>query len=801
MRASSWTLLGCAGLCVGCELVAGIDARKADPVIDVTAGASGADGAAGSTPAGGTGGGPAAGTAGTAGSGAAAGGGQAGSGGQASAGAGGQGGQAGAAGGAGDGGQAGAGAGGQAGAGGSGAGQGGAGGSGGGAATCLPGGVPTLRVGNLIPDTKRYDFCIKSLDDPGQASPPLLSKPECPDGVGYKEVTGLFHADAGAYEIKLVDSAATSCDGPGLATLSPAVVQDGKLTAVYALGDGVTPPTLVRYQESRASAAVGAKVRLLHAAPKVGAVDFGLATDSKLPAQVTVPVFVNVAFAGVAPAGSMGGSAIDANGYTEYMVGGGSLAHALALTTKTTATLATDVKLDGGRASTVFLVGTTDRPGFPLQLHTCDEVAAPVGSLARCSTGVGLDLAVETYNTQLNGAFVAQSGSLRRAAILDQLAKPTSDVMCVTEVWDEADKLAVAAAAKAAYPHSYWAKTDASTPVDDPTDAAGTTPAPYTTAACAASTTKFTAGLDCVRDKCVEPLSSEAGVPADGVAKCMSAKCAGPLASLMFGTADDKACWGCIFQQLNGYESIGAIRSACTTDPKARHTFRGQVATMVLSKYPISGGSSWMLPATDYRVNVLRAPVTLPNGAEVDTYCTVLTTPATGCTTRPYTGQYGGGETDCVKAWQVELKLQTQKLISFVQDRSGKLRRPAIVMGEMYAGPGYNDGTTDVVKARYPDIYALFPQAFAPAMAIGDVPRCTQCADNTWLTPPGGTATIDNTQTSLIFVADIPITQVRSTALTKTEQVITYDPGGGVTPYQVPASTHYGTKAVVRVEP
>ncbi len=776
-----WTALTCACLATGCELVAGIDQRTVDPVVTGAAGTAGSVGA-------GTGG-ASAGTSGSGGTSGAA----AGSGGSPVAGMGG--GTAGTGGATAGTGGAAAGAGGTSSGGASG--QAGAGGAG----TCLPSGAPRLRVGNMIPDTKRYDFCIRPLDPPGQKATPLLSKAECPDGLGYKDVTALFHAEVGAYEIKLVEGSAPSCDDPGLATLSPAIVQDGKFTAVYALGDGVAAPTLVRYQESRPTAAVGATVRLLHAAPKIGAVDFGLATSPKLPSQVTLPLFAGVAFAGVAAAGVVGSASVDSNGYSEYMIGGGSLAHALAPAGTADALLATDVKLDGGRASTVFLVGTPDKPGFPLQLHTCNEAAAPVGSLARCTNGVPLDVAVETYNTQLTGAFAAQPGSLRRAAILEQVASSTSDVLCLTEVWDEADKVAIAAAAQAIYPSSFWVKTDLSTPIDDPKDEKGNVPAPPSTAPCAASVAKLDAALDCVRDNCVEPLASESGAPADGVGKCMSSKCLGPLAALTLGGADERACWACVFQQLNGYETIGATRAACKTDPKARLTFRGQTATMVLSKYPIVGASGWTLPATDYRVNVLSAPVTLPSGVDVDTYCTVLTTPATGCTTRPYTGQYGAGETDCVKAWQAELRLQTQKLVALVQGRSGKLHRPAFVLGEMYSGPGYNDGTKDVIKALYPDIYALLLPAFAPAAVPGAEPQCTLCGDNPWLTPPGGTPTIASTETSGIFLEDIPITQVKSTTTTKTDAVVTYDPGGGVAPYLVPASTHYGVKAVVRVDP
>jgi hypothetical protein len=52
---------------------------------------------------------------------------------------------------------------------------------------------------------------------------------------------------------------------------------------------------------------------------------------------------------------------------------------------------------------------------------------------------------------------------------------------------------------------------------------------------------------------------------------------------------------------------------------------------VLLSKHPIdaSNAQSWVLGATEWRVAVLRAPVTFANNATADACCTVLTSPAT----------------------------------------------------------------------------------------------------------------------------------------------------------------------------
>lgn len=752
--------LGLLFAAAGCEAIAGIDDRTANPVGAGAAGASttgGAAGNAGSTTAGASG---TAGTGGTTAGGAGSGGATAGGGGS-----------SGAAGGAGA----------------------------GGAPVCVPPtGVANVRFGNLVPDPKRYAVCFTPMA--GGPAIPFNLGASCGAGLAYKEVSALFHVDPGAYAVKLVDGAATSCDSPAIATLSPTVVQDGQFTAIYALGDGTNAPTLKRLVESRPSSSLGAKFRALHASASFGEADLGLGDAATLPSKVLAPSFVALGFGTTAPPGPTPQGAVDANGYLELQTGGAALAYVAAPTGKMDAELATSLKLDAGRAYTVFLVGSKSVPAFPLQLMICDEVIA-TGNLAKCSQGVPLDVTVDTYNAQLNGLFVVQPPSLRKAAVASGIAALQGDIACVTEVFPEAVKLEVEAAAKTAYPHAYWAKTTMTTPIDDPTDASGMVPPPLGPS-CAQSAAKFKTAMDCVRDNCVAPAGSEMGVPGEGISACMADKCTSVLLPLLIiGSEDDKRCWGCMFQQLNGGKAIGDARTACSTDAKAKLTLDGQNGAMILSKYPIVASESYTLPATDFRVSVLRAVVTLQNNAEVDVYCADLTTPSTSCTTRPYTGQYGGTGTSCTDLWNNELILQSKKLGAWVTKKSGALKRRAFVAGEFYSGPGYNDGKTDVVKARVPDAYAALTSLFAPALPVDGMPFCTQCADNPWLTPPGSTPSGESTWTSTVFTSGLPITLVKKAEPTMKSATITYDPGMGGTTYLVPPSSYYGYRTVVRVEP
>ena len=816
-RAPLKLLLAASLLSTGCELVAGLDDRVADP-LSSTGGAAGVGGTGGST-----GGSAGSGGVGTGGKGGAAGGtsGTGGVGGQGgTAGIGGAGGGTGGGGTGGKGGTAGTGGGGAGGAAGiGGAGGGGAAGTGGGGAAgaggsgptgCLPvGGTPNFRVANLVTDLKHYDFCITPMATPNAPTTPLFKGgSSCPaGGLGYKDVSVEFHLAPGAYIVKVIDGSLGNCDGSGVASLPSAIVEDGKNLALYLIGDGAATPQLIKTHESRPAQTLSTSYRYFHAANGVPAQDFGLSDNTTVPASMQLVSFTNIAFGTTSPAGVSVQGAIDANGYIQTQGGGGTpLPIAVADVGKTPANNAIGAVFDANHAYTVFEVGNTTQPLFPTQLYACDEtVEAPGGILAKCDTVTPLLLTVDSFNSRLDGAFEVPE-KVRRPVIMANLPNLTSDVICITEAFADTDKQALADAMKKNYPYSYYPKTTWATPYDDATDLTGMVPKAPTTPACMGNEAMMNAALDCLRDNCANTPDEAGFLTSDNPpSACLKAKCLGKVLPLF--SAGGGTCWTCVLSNLFGYEPIGAIRTDCTTDPTALTAFKGQSSTMIASRYPIKSSEALVMPSAEFRSTVARASIELDNGIEVDVYCVDLTVVQSDCLTRPYTNGYGlnadgSKPANCTLQWANEQKLQMQKVVNWVNKKSTSLKRRAIIAGEFSAGPGFDDMMGNKITAVSPDNLAIIQGAFAEATTTDYVPQCTGCNTNPWVeTLSGGvlTPTGASTWTTNLFMTNIPGVDVTSTQVILNDTPVMFtNPANMLT--MMPLSTWYGLRSQIRIK-
>jgi hypothetical protein len=658
------------------------------------------------------------------------------------------------------------------------------------------------RVGNLIPSRQRVDFCLRPAAKTSWTDVyPVIqsSGADCPKGLGYKEVSAAFGMASGLYDAKLI-VAGESCEAAGLTGLGPTAIEDEKTVALYAFGDNTAAPMVRPFAESRSTSPSDFVLRFVHAAPDLGPLDVGYSDSEKLPARLTAVSFASMSFGSTSPAGSSPAGKIDENGHVQIQLAGGVLLLGASPAGTAQASLVLGHTFDRSAAHTAFVVGTESRPEFPTELWTCDEVKVS-GPLAKCGNGVSRDVKVDVVNLQLTGPFIHYF-SARRDRVPAPVAQLGSDFVCVTETWSDSDKEAIVNASKAEYPHSFFAKHDWTTKIDDPSDAHGNTPPTPTKPPCWQSLGDMTTTIDCVRDYCATPAGSDEGVPVDDLGNCMTKSCgsAGAI-QLMTGTPDDKACWSCLFTQLASGERISFIRSACSSNPNARFAFRGADGILMLSRRPISSPEVWVLPATEWRVSIYRAPITLDNGANLDAYCTVLTTPASSCLTRPYTGQYGGDGKDCVEQWANELILQSGKLVNWVRAKSTALKTKAVIAGEFYSGPGLDDGAANVIKARHPSAYEKLAAAFALAVPEGYVPKCTFCADNPIVSPPGTPPAGESTWTTSVFLSNIPITMVRSAEITLRDPVVSVSVPGDAGTLMIPVSTYYGFRSVVGIEP
>ena len=308
-------------------------------------------------------------------------------------------------------------------------------------------------------------------------------------------------------------------------------------------------------------------------------------------------------------------------------------------------------------------------------------------ALAGCSEDAPpsepIEVTVDTFNVALAGAFIPYE-SERRQPIVEAIAATESDIICLQEVWEQADKELIRDGVIAAYPHSAFFENDLDTPLDDPTDQDGEVPPAPTGVPCPDEQAsdgmnvldQMNQAVDCLVENC--STTPDATPPEDELgrtisAECASANCVGQVAGLLFGDAVQQRCYACVITQLPT-STFGTMRESCATVVNQDLAFGGQNGVMILSRHPLKNVVNWVIPGTWNRRTILSATVELPNGEELDTYCNHLTPifDAQPINTFPYTGQYGDGMTGAA-GWQAEQELQAQKLID---PRERSERRP-----------------------------------------------------------------------------------------------------------------------------
>ncbi len=402
-----------------------------------------------------------------------------------------------------------------------------------------------------------------------------------------------------------------------------------------------------------------------------------------------------------------------------------------------------------------------------------------------------LDVRFDTFNVGLAGSFVANEAA-RRPAILQALAAYDTDVLCLSEVWFQADKDAVAQAVKAKLPFAASTTTDLATPLTDRKDANGTAqPAPTTPPCTGQYATDLNAGIECLKANCsTQPGSLDGRVTST---TCAKDSCSGSAASLLF--AQDKRCYGC-FAAVLPSATLNEMKAECTTDPNGGLFAKGQNGLMILSRYPLSNVEQIVLPGTWIRRTVLKATASLPNGAKVDTYCNHLTPYFADTTFYPYTGQFGAGNAN---GWIGEQVLQAKQLVAFVAAKTGSGR--AVVMGDMNATrEDKPNGIGDATLGAYGlETLAVLEGAFTNAVPAGYTPKCTFCVGNQ------NTSGEENSWLDYVFLKGFPAGSALSAARTFDTDVVDgkrRDASGKHTVSgKVPLSDHYGIKATVRVAP
>jgi endonuclease/exonuclease/phosphatase family metal-dependent hydrolase len=402
------------------------------------------------------------------------------------------------------------------------------------------------------------------------------------------------------------------------------------------------------------------------------------------------------------------------------------------------------------------------------------------------------EVTVDAFNVALAGAFIPYEAE-RREPIADAIAAHDADILCLQEVWIQADKEFIRDRAAAAFPHSVFFENNLDTPVDDPTDQQGQIPPAPTTVPCPDEIfggdeltieAQMDIAIDCVRDNCSTISDSDMGRTIS--AACASSNCSIAVAPLLFGTdPQHQRCYACVIPQLPT-ATFAEMRASCPTVVNQDLAFGGQNGVMILSRHPLKNAENWVIPGTWNRRSILKATVELPNGAELDTYCNHLTpifsVPPNSINTFPYTGQYGEGFKG-PEGWQAEQELQAQKLINYVASTSNNL--PAVILGDFNAGLAFPG---DDIVGEGEETFNVLGAAYTPAYTTDYTPLCTFCSTNP-VTDTESSVWIDH-----IFLYNLTQSSVTSTARIFDEAVVPVE--GDML---VPLSDHFGMRSVIEV--
>ncbi len=666
-------------------------------------------------------------------------------------------------------------------------------------------GNASVRFADLVTSTDRFDVCLRpSSVDSFSAVKPLFSGagPTCGSGLAYEVVTTPVAIPADTYDVKVLKAGTTTCDGEGVATLSQVLLADGVTTSLALFGNGQGAPTLRRFDESRPKEVGATALRLLHAAPDLGLLDFGLGANPKLPSQMVSTRITGVPYQDVRP--SKPTPNIDANGYTVIQLSNSTLPYVISNAGSKDAILALLRRTTAGSSYSFFVVGRSDVPDFPLEIFACDE-GRTAGTLARCSDALPLNVTVDTLNLQLSGA-LSPAEAARRPVAIAAAGALDGDIACITEAFQDDDKRAIIQAAKARLPYSYFLPTTFDSLPSDPRSLAGRVPPSPSGTSCGKEQLEgMNALVNCARDKCsTVPGSEDArATVSESAGTCLLNQCAVRNISLFTGPLG-AACGQCVLTQYQSYEPMKEIRDLCANNPKARSSFRGSNGSLLLSRYPFLATDGFVFPPLFFWTpGALHAKLRVDNGAELDVFCGATSSVLEDCTLAPnplpsFYGERPDGTppTDCKEGTTNSQRLLHSQLRDWVRTTAGAAGGKIVLSGDFYSGPSLGGA----VVALHADNFGLLADRFSLGIPAGFTPVCFFCDGNPLRAPADAAKTLDGAWTRWNLLQNIPVTAVRSLSRTADATALEADVGVGDR-RAIPISQYYGLRTVLRIAP
>jgi hypothetical protein len=579
---------------------------------------------------------------------------------------------------------------------------------------------PKMRVVNLVPSATNTDFCIRSS---GAAwGRPLLrdsgNNDICSAGLAYEGETIPFGGPAATIDVKAVPAGQTCAAAATSEIDGVAMPADGSVMTFMRMGGGAVPEKIVALPEDSNSDPVNQRLRVVNALAGSAGITFGLANDPVLPTTIALVAFTQpVPFGGVEPAGPAGPGSVDAHGY--FSVVAESTPLGIANPNDSHALIAFSLP-SGNETETIYVVGSTSDPNYPVRGLICDEFNASPNDalLASCVETELPTIITQTFNVSLYGGAAPYEND-RRQRVYDAVAKSDADAMCIVEAGDETqDKkpiLDAVAAAHSQLQFHYYPTLDLNTQPTDPTDWQGNTPPAPTTPPCGGSVdpTLVSDTWNCMMQNCdttpgqaggqLDYASPSTGTKVVTQSQCLTDKCAKYLAQLRdVGDPNKIGCLNCMIVNAVSRQTYADSQTACDTDTRRPFAFKGQTPSMILSRFPFAkkaDGSddvdTFVLPSTSFRRTVLRAKLQLGGGSTVDFYCAQLTSAFVSGDGLPYTGPYSNGGSN---GFADEQQLQANKAIAWIKAQSGS--GPAIITGDWHASKQENayQGSVDKIS-------------------------------------------------------------------------------------------------------
>jgi endonuclease/exonuclease/phosphatase family metal-dependent hydrolase len=363
-------------------------------------------------------------------------------------------------------------------------------------------------------------------------------------------------------------------------------------------------------------------------------------------------------------------------------------------------------------------------------LASCDDAKGPETNVA----------AVVSWNVGLAEGYVSYAPQ-RRPGLLAAIPTLDADLVCLQEVWSQADATAVISAAAAVFPHSYQVQL-----VDDTVGPPGCPPE-----------SKEVEQLSlCATSKCGTLPSSELGA-------CVLGQCDAEFKAV------PPSCVQCLAANLG--QALDTILLACTTG-SARYFAKGANGLVLLSKHPLENRTHLAMTSTNTQRSVLGATVDLPGVGKTDVYCTHIAADLES--QLPYAGPY--------TSWGDENLAQLDAI--FAQITATKQTEQVLLLGDFNSGPAIPPDIAAELADNYQHIidagWRDWPGSDAPAL-------CTFCPENTLVSDTSSGVLIDH-----VYAKGIPAAFSQSRAARFGTETVTIETESG--PAQSHLSDHFGMR-------